>query len=205
MKWKLADYSNTASPRYHFFVALLEERKSLSISFSKWLVKAWLTKWMIPAAVSHTDMKMEISWANRMDVDVLRIFRYCKMSGTVIKRRALKNLKPATGSDRQLGKRSRYSCSTYKCHWCLYHSLECNKHIIRSTLVGNESTFRWMHLASHKEKSSKKTFVHAYHWSINTRNSFLLFFAFLEIKEYCILRTFGWDERGMHCSVVLSH
>ena len=159
-----------------------------------------LTKWMIPAAVSHTDMKMEISWANRMDVDVLRIFRYCKMSGTVIKRRALKNLKPATGSDRQLGKRSRYSCSTYKCHWCLYHSLECNKHIIRSTLVGNESTFRWMHLASHKERVARKPLCMPI---IGVSILVIAFFCFLPSLKKRILYSknvwVGWKRHALQC------
>ena len=49
---------------------------------------------MIPAAVNQTDIKIEISWASRMEVEVLRILRYCKMSGTVINLSALKNLKP---------------------------------------------------------------------------------------------------------------
>ena len=29
-----------------------------------------------------------------MEVDVLRMFKYCKISGTVIRRRALRNLSP---------------------------------------------------------------------------------------------------------------
>jgi hypothetical protein len=77
---------------------------------------------MIPAAVSHTEMNIEISCANLkylrnqlngfkilldlskpfilklyfylMDVDVFKMLRYCKMSGTVIKRRARKKRKP---------------------------------------------------------------------------------------------------------------
>ena len=49
---------------------------------------------MIPAAVSHTEMNIEISWANLMDVEVFRIFRYCKISGTVISLTARRNLKP---------------------------------------------------------------------------------------------------------------
>ena len=53
-----------------------------------------LTKWMIPAAVNQTEMNIEMSWANRIDVDVFKMFRYCKMSGTVIKRRARRNRKP---------------------------------------------------------------------------------------------------------------
>ena len=35
-----------------------------------------LTKWMIPAAVNQTEMKMEMSWANLMEVDVFKMFRY---------------------------------------------------------------------------------------------------------------------------------
>ena len=71
-----------------------------------------LTRCMMPAAVSQTEMKMEMSCASLenggnysldktlggsphlMEVDVLRMLRYCKISGTVIKRRARKNLRP---------------------------------------------------------------------------------------------------------------
>ena len=49
---------------------------------------------MIPAAVNHTEMKMDINWANLMEVEVFKILRYCKMSGTVISLRALKNRRP---------------------------------------------------------------------------------------------------------------
>ena len=49
---------------------------------------------MIPAAVSHTEINIDISWANLMDVEVFKIFRYCKMSGTVISLTARRNLKP---------------------------------------------------------------------------------------------------------------
>ena len=51
---------------------------------------------MIPAAVSQTEIKIEISWDNRMEVDVFNMFKYCRISGTVIKRKALKNRKPKT-------------------------------------------------------------------------------------------------------------
>ena len=53
-----------------------------------------LTKWMIPAAVSQTEMKMEINWANLMEVEVFKMLRYCKMSGTVISLKALRNRRP---------------------------------------------------------------------------------------------------------------
>ena len=52
------------------------------------------TKWMMPAAVSHTDMNIEISWASLIDVDVFRMLRYCKISGTVISLTARRNLNP---------------------------------------------------------------------------------------------------------------
>ena len=50
---------------------------------------------MIPAAVNHTEMKIETNWANRMELDVLSMLRYCKMSGTVINLRARRNRKPS--------------------------------------------------------------------------------------------------------------
>lgn len=53
-----------------------------------------LTKWIIPAAVNHTEMNIEISWASLIDVDVFKIFRYCKISGTVISLTARRNRKP---------------------------------------------------------------------------------------------------------------
>lgn len=34
------------------------------------------TKWMIPAAVNHTDIKIETSCANRMELDVFKMFKY---------------------------------------------------------------------------------------------------------------------------------
>ena len=43
---------------------------------------------------------MEMSCASLIEVEVLRILRYCKISGTVISLSALKNLKPATGARR---------------------------------------------------------------------------------------------------------
>ena len=64
---------------------------------------------MIPAAVSQTEIKIEMSWAslehklqtefslhhhNLMLVLVFRILRYWRMSGTVISLRALRNLRP---------------------------------------------------------------------------------------------------------------
>lgn len=49
---------------------------------------------MIPAAVNHTDINIETNCANRIELDVFNILRYCKISGTVIKRRALRNLSP---------------------------------------------------------------------------------------------------------------
>ena len=52
---------------------------------------------MIPAAVNHTDMNIDMSWANRMDVEVFKMFRYCKISGTVISLTARRNLKPKSG------------------------------------------------------------------------------------------------------------
>lgn len=49
---------------------------------------------MMPAAVNQTEINIEMSWANLMEVEVLRMLRYCKMSGTVISLSALKNLRP---------------------------------------------------------------------------------------------------------------
>ena len=58
-----------------------------------------------------------------MDVDVLRIFRYCKISGTVIKRRALKNLKPATG-ERSIIREKEEGVGTHV--HCLYSYTRCH-------------------------------------------------------------------------------
>lgn len=49
---------------------------------------------MMPAAVNHTEMKMDTSWARRIELDVFRMLRYWRMSGTVISRRARRNLSP---------------------------------------------------------------------------------------------------------------
>lgn len=51
---------------------------------------------MIPAAVSHTDINIDTNWARRIELEVLRMLRYCRMSGTVINRRARRNRRPAT-------------------------------------------------------------------------------------------------------------
>ena len=48
----------------------------------------------MPAAVNQTEINIEMSWANLTEVEVLRMLRYCKMSGTVISLSALKNLRP---------------------------------------------------------------------------------------------------------------
>lgn len=48
----------------------------------------------MPAAVNHTDINIETNCANRIELDVFNILRYCKISGTVIKRRARRNLSP---------------------------------------------------------------------------------------------------------------
>lgn len=39
-------------------------------------------------------MNIDTSWASRIELDVFRMLRYCKMSGTVIKRSARRNLRP---------------------------------------------------------------------------------------------------------------
>ena len=49
---------------------------------------------MIPAAVNHTEMKIETNCANRIELDVFRMLRYCKMSGTVINLKARRNRNP---------------------------------------------------------------------------------------------------------------
>lgn len=53
-----------------------------------------LTKWIIPAAVNQTDMKIETNCANRIELDVFNILRYCRISGTVIRRSARRNRRP---------------------------------------------------------------------------------------------------------------
>lgn len=52
------------------------------------------TKWMIPAAVNQTEMKMETNCARRMELDVLRMLRYCRISGTVINLKARRKRRP---------------------------------------------------------------------------------------------------------------
>ena len=68
---------------------------------------------MIPAAVNHTDMNIDISWANRMDVEVFKMFRYCKISGTVISLTARRNLKPKGGKRIDSLSSRLKSCVTY--------------------------------------------------------------------------------------------
>ncbi len=67
---------------------------------------------MIPAAVSQTEMKMEMSWASLIEVDVFRMLRYCRMSGTVIRRSARRKRRPksvkASTMHRDVGKRKRF-------------------------------------------------------------------------------------------------
>lgn len=53
-----------------------------------------LTKCIIPAAVNHTDIKIETNCANRIELDVFNTFKYCKISGTVIRRSALRKRRP---------------------------------------------------------------------------------------------------------------
>lgn len=53
-----------------------------------------LTKWITPAPAKQVDINIDISCVKRIDDDVLRMFKYCKISGTVIKRNALKKRKP---------------------------------------------------------------------------------------------------------------
>ena len=67
----------------------------------------------IPAAASHTEMNIAMSWVSLkeywckmlflatdnfhlMEVDSLRTLRYCKMSGMDIKRRTLRKRRPVT-------------------------------------------------------------------------------------------------------------
>lgn len=49
---------------------------------------------MIPAAVNQTDIKIETNCAKRIELDVFNILRYCKISGTVIRRNARRNRRP---------------------------------------------------------------------------------------------------------------
>lgn len=49
---------------------------------------------MIPAAVNHTDIKIDTSCAKRIELEVLSIFRYCNISGTVISRSARRKRRP---------------------------------------------------------------------------------------------------------------
>lgn len=82
-----------------------DERKRYTIKWFRF--KSWVqpskmairklqrTKCIIPAAVNQTDINMETSWAKRIELDVFSTFKYCKMSGTVMRRSALKKRRPA--------------------------------------------------------------------------------------------------------------
>lgn len=62
---------------------------------------------MTPAAVRMTLMKLLTNCASRIEFDVFRILRYCKMSGTLIRRKARMNRRPVNVADDQLdGQRS---------------------------------------------------------------------------------------------------
>lgn len=52
------------------------------------------TRCIIPAAVNHTDIKIDTSWAKRIELDVFSTFKYCKISGTVMRRSARRNRRP---------------------------------------------------------------------------------------------------------------
>lgn len=71
----------------------------------------------MPAAVSHTDINIETNCAKRIELDVFNILRYCKMSGTVIKRRALRNLSPATDKGTLENREKRDEITTVIEHW----------------------------------------------------------------------------------------
>ena len=58
---------------------------------------------MMPAAVSHVETNMALICANRIDVDVLRMLRYCRMSGRVMRRRARRKRRPAGAECSVLG------------------------------------------------------------------------------------------------------
>ena len=80
------------------------------MSFDIWRAKCYCTRNMMPAAVSQTEIKMDMSWASLwkgllgekitpilfhlMEVEVFSMLRYCRMSGTDIRRRARKNPNP---------------------------------------------------------------------------------------------------------------
>lgn len=52
------------------------------------------TRCIMPAAVNHTDIKIDTSWAKRIELDVFSTFKYCKISGTVMRRSARRNRRP---------------------------------------------------------------------------------------------------------------
>ena len=54
---------------------------------------------MMPAAVSHVETNIALICANRIDVDVLRMLRYCRMSGRVMRRRARRKRRPVGGQN----------------------------------------------------------------------------------------------------------
>jgi hypothetical protein len=48
----------------------------------------------MPAAVNHTDINIDTNCAKRIELDVFKTFKYCNISGTVIRRSALKKRRP---------------------------------------------------------------------------------------------------------------
>ena len=47
-----------------------------------------------PAAVNQTETTIETNWASLIEDDVFKTFKYCRMSGNDIKRRARRNRRP---------------------------------------------------------------------------------------------------------------
>ena len=75
----------------------------------EFVCKKIVTKYMMPAAVSQKEIKMDMSWASLqrgklskknfalyhlIEVEVFSMLRYWRMSGTDIKRRARRNPNP---------------------------------------------------------------------------------------------------------------
>lgn len=52
------------------------------------------TKWITPAAVNQTLITMDTSCASRIELLVFKTFKYCRMSGTDIRRSARKKRSP---------------------------------------------------------------------------------------------------------------
>lgn len=106
LRWENKHMSNmiidvdcwTPTDRQNFPTA--NKTTTVMIGVSRDTLRWDITKWIIPAAVNHTDIKIETSCAKRMELDVLRIFKYWRMSGTLMSRSARRKRRPNKVKDK---------------------------------------------------------------------------------------------------------